>query len=78
VEKVKCAMIRPGRHALTVTDTPFAVRQDRVHSPNHRFCSRPELLVTALWEVETIRIAVAEKISPVLIIDVIASASEKS
>jgi hypothetical protein len=50
------AMIRPGRHVLTVTDTPSPYGKTKFTHRTIDFVPGRNYSFTALWEVETIRI----------------------
>jgi hypothetical protein len=48
------AMIRPGRHVLTVTNTPSPYGKTKLTHRTVDFVSGRNYSFTALWEVETI------------------------
>jgi len=50
------AMIRPGRHVLTLTDTPSPYGKTKFTQRTIDFVPGRNYSFTALWEVETIRI----------------------
>ena len=50
------AMIRPGRHVLTVTDTPSPYGKTKFTNRTIDLVPGKNYSFTALWEVETIRI----------------------
>ena len=50
------AMIRPGRHVLTLTDTPSPYGKTKLTKKTIDFVPGQNYSFTALWEVETIRI----------------------
>jgi hypothetical protein len=50
------AMIRPGRHVLTVTDTPSPYGKTKLTHRSVHFVPGQNYSFTALWEVETIHL----------------------